>query len=93
MTTVTVCLPECGLKGGGGEGGIGRGGVGGWREERERENVRGRGWCGADTGVQRGGSQVTVKVTHNTCILHLVSIFQNSSKQTKPFIENSTSLW
>ena len=34
-----------------------------------------------------------VKVTHNTCSLHLVSNFQNSSKHTKPSIENSTSLW
>ena len=34
-----------------------------------------------------------IKVTHNTCNLHLVSNFQNSSKHTKPSIENSTSLW
>ena len=34
-----------------------------------------------------------IKVTHNTCSLHLVSNFQNSSKHTKPSIENSTSLW
>ena len=34
-----------------------------------------------------------VKVTHNTCSLHLVSNFQNSTKHTKPSIENSTSLW
>ena len=33
------------------------------------------------------------KVTHNTCSLHLVSNFQNSSKHTKPSIENSTRLW
>ena len=36
---------------------------------------------------------VSFKVTHNTCSLHLVSNFQNSSKHTKPSIENSTSLW
>ena len=34
-----------------------------------------------------------IKVTHNTCSLHLVSNCQNSSKHTKPSIENSTSLW
>ena len=34
-----------------------------------------------------------IKVTHNRCSLHLVSNFQNSSKHTKPSIENSTSLW
>ena len=36
---------------------------------------------------------ISLKVTHNTCSLHLVSNFQNSSKHTKPSIENSTSLW
>ena len=35
----------------------------------------------------------TIKVTHNTCSLHLVSNFQNSSKHTKPSMENRTSLW
>ena len=35
----------------------------------------------------------SLKVTHNTCSLHLASNFQNSSKHTKPSIENSTSLW
>ena len=34
---------------------------------------------------------VEFKVNHNTCSLHLVSNFQNSSKHTKPSIENSTS--
>ena len=35
----------------------------------------------------------SIKVTHNTCSLHLVSNFQNSSKHTQPSIENITSLW
>ena len=39
------------------------------------------------------GRYFMFKVTHNTCSLHLVSNFQNSSKHTKPSIENSTSLW
>ena len=34
-----------------------------------------------------------LKVTHNTCSLHLVSNFQNSNKHTKLSIEHSTSLW
>ena len=34
-----------------------------------------------------------LKVTHNTCSLHIVSNFQISSKHTKPSIENITSLW
>ena len=37
--------------------------------------------------------QAMLKVTHNTCSLHLVSNFQYSSKHTKPSIENNTSLW
>ena len=50
--------------------------------------------------ADRGGSHTIqlkfnlfIKVTHNTYSLHLVSNFQNSSKHTKPSIENSTSLW
>ena len=37
--------------------------------------------------------ECNLKVTHSTCTLHLASHYQNSSKHTKPSIENSTSLW
>ena len=45
------------------------------------------------TDKQHWSRDSMLKVTHNTCSLHLVSNFQNFSKHTKPSIENSTRLW